>query len=80
MNLEMRLRDERWAPTYHTSTSSELPNLAELRDLQGLLQSVKRLQKISVGLDQAQSLQEGVRGAESPGLQPWGTLVFSTVS
>lgn len=64
----------------HTSASSELPNLAELLDLQGLLQPVKRLQQISVGLDQAQSLEEGVRGAESPVLQPWGTLVFSAVS
>lgn len=41
---------------------------------QGLLQSMKRPQRISVGLDQAQSLQEGIRGAE----RLMRTLHFST--
>lgn len=43
-----------------------------------MLQSVKRLQQISVVLVQAQSLQEGLRGAESLVLQPRRTSVFST--
>lgn len=32
--------------------------------------STVRLQQISVGLEKAQGLQEGVRGAESPVFQP----------
>lgn len=42
---------------------------------QGLLQSMKWPQRISVGLDQAQSLQERVRGAE----RLMGTSNFSTM-
>lgn len=65
------MRDEQQTTPF---ARSELTSPAGLQGLQGPLQPVKRIHRISVGLDQDQSLQEGVRGAESPVLQPGRAL------